>query len=65
MNYKINNKVLIKSTGEVGYVIDYSPDCKQVRINVVEEMYIDEYTNIPHIKNKFITVSIDDITYIV
>lgn len=65
MNSKIDNKVLIKSTGEIGYIIDYSPDCKQVRINVVEEMYIDEYTNNPHIKNKFITVSIEDITPVV
>ncbi len=65
MNSKIDNKVLIKSTGEIGYIIDYSPDCKQVRVNVVEEMYIDEYTNIPHIKNKFVTVAIDNITPVV
>lgn len=62
MNSKICNKVLVKSTGEIGTIIDYSPDCKQVRINIVKEMYIDEYTNIPHIKNKFVTVAIEDIT---
>lgn len=65
MSNTICKKVLVKSTGEIGTIIDYSPDCEQVRINIVEEMYIDEYTNIPYIKNKFVTVSIEDTTQVV
>ncbi|MCI8700185.1 MAG: hypothetical protein HFJ47_02450 [Clostridia bacterium] len=57
------NKVLIKSTNETGFIIDFI-DGYTVRINIVETFDIDEYSNRVNIINKFVTVPLNDVEFI-
>lgn len=54
------NKVLIKSTNEVGFIIDFI-DGYTVRVDIIEIFDVDEHSNKVNIKTRHITVPLSDI----